>query len=246
MVEHDGIARTGEPADRPGLARGSHPPGGGGREPQCGHPPARVPAARGLGHRPVPQGRVDPSDRLAQAPAGPLAVPLWAVQRLDPPAPPRSSKPPAGRPPISEAYFAQLLGLPFVAVMPTRDQPREGRAIECSGARATWWTTRRRIYDAARTIAAEHRRALHGPVPLRGAGDRLARQQQHRRDDLRADAAGAVSRAGLDRRRGGHRRHLARRSGATSATGGMPPGCASSTRRGSAFFDGWTPGDHCR
>ena len=42
-----------------------------------------VPAAGALGHRPLPQGRVGPPDRLAEAPAGPVAVPLRAVQRLD-------------------------------------------------------------------------------------------------------------------------------------------------------------------
>ena len=44
----------------------------------------RFPLPDALGHRPVPQGRVDPPHRQPQAPAGPLAVPLRAVQRLDP------------------------------------------------------------------------------------------------------------------------------------------------------------------
>ena len=61
----------------------------------------------------------------------------------------------------------------------------------------------RRGRGAGRT----RRRALHGPVHLRRAGDRLARQQQHRRIDLRADAHRAVSGTDVDRRRRRHRRH---------------------------------------
>ncbi len=52
------------------------------------------------------------------------------------------------------------------------------------------------------------RRALHGPVHLRRAGHRLARQQQHRRVDLRAARPGAAPGPALGRRRCGHRRHV--------------------------------------
>ena len=52
------------------------------------------------------------------------------------------------------------------------------------------------------------RRPLHGPVHLRRAGHRLARQQQHRRVDLRQLALERHPVPGLDRRRRRHRRHL--------------------------------------
>ena len=68
---------------RAGLAARGDPQGRGRREPLRRHPPARLPAAGGLGRRPLPQGRVGPPDRVAEAPAGAVAVPLRAVQRLD-------------------------------------------------------------------------------------------------------------------------------------------------------------------
>ena len=94
-----------------------------------------------LGHRPVPEGRVGPPDRLAEAR---LARSLFlyglcngwigerdddcrGVQRLD------------GR---SEAYFARFLGLPFIAVMPASTSPEKIALIEAQGGAATWWTTR--------------------------------------------------------------------------------------------------------
>jgi cysteine synthase A len=39
---------------------------------------------------------------------------------------------------VSEAYFASLLGLPFVAVMPRTTSPEKIAAIEFYGARAIW------------------------------------------------------------------------------------------------------------
>ena len=44
---------------------------------------ALLPAACGMGDRPLPEGRVGPPDGIAEAPARPLAVPLRPVQRLD-------------------------------------------------------------------------------------------------------------------------------------------------------------------
>jgi hypothetical protein len=89
---------------------------------------------------------------------------------------------------ISEAYFARLLSLPFVAVMPAVDLDREdrrdrvpGRALP-SGRRSD--DHRQRIQAAGRRT----RRPLPRPIHLRRARHRLAREQQHRRVHLSADA----------------------------------------------------------
>ncbi len=83
----------------------------------------------------------------------------------------------------------------------------EGRADRAPGRPVP---LRRRAEPALRRVAPPRgraRRPLHGPVHPRRAGHGLARQQQHRRVDLLADVAGAAPRAGVGRRRRGHRRH---------------------------------------
>ncbi len=109
---------------------------------------------------------------------------------------------------VSEAFFARLIGLPFVAVMPATTSPEKIALIEFYGGQLP---PGRRSGDDLRRGAPPGvgvQRALHGPVHLRRAGDGLARQQQHRRVDLRADAGRAASLPELDRRRRGHRWHL--------------------------------------
>ena len=68
----------------------------------------------------------------------------------------RSSRPRPARPRCREAYFARMLGLPFIAVMPRIDQPREDRADRARGRDAvTSSTTRRRCIAEAQRLAAE-------------------------------------------------------------------------------------------
>jgi hypothetical protein len=71
-------------------------------------------------------------------------------------------------------------------------------------------STRRSGGGVRRGSAARGRspRPLHGSVHLRRTRDRLARQQQHRRIDLRADGEGAASDPDLDRRQRGNGGHL--------------------------------------
>lgn len=56
---------------------------------------------------------------------------------------------------VSEAYFAQLLGLPFVAVMPETTSPEKIALIEFHGGRCHLVSDPRSIYDEARRLAAE-------------------------------------------------------------------------------------------
>ena len=189
-----------------GLGRRGDPPRRGRRQPLGRHPPAPVPAARGVGHRHLPQGRVDAPDRVAQAPAGPLAVPVRPVQRLDR----RGHHGRRGvvrvdrglrgvlRPDARPAVHRGDAGL---------HQPREDRADRAQGGACHLVDDAGEGVRRGRAAGRRARRPLPGPVHLRRAGHRLARQQQHRRVDLQPDGAGAAPRARVDRGGGGDRRH---------------------------------------
>ncbi len=109
---------------------------------------------------------------------------------------------------VSEAYFAKLIGVPFIAVMP-RTTSAEKMPPDRVPRRPV--PLRGRLTEDVRGVGrprGRDRRPLHGPVHLRRTGHGLARQQQHRRIHLPPAGAGAFPRARLDRRHGRHRRHL--------------------------------------
>ena len=56
---------------------------------------------------------------------------------------------------VSEAYFARMLGLPFVAVMPASTSPEKVALIEFHGGRCFLVDDAGSVYDQARRIAAE-------------------------------------------------------------------------------------------
>ncbi|WP_324274004.1 PLP-dependent cysteine synthase family protein [Blastococcus brunescens] len=56
---------------------------------------------------------------------------------------------------VSEAYFARMLGLPFVAVMPASTSPEKVELIEFHGGRCHFVDRPADIYDEARQLAAE-------------------------------------------------------------------------------------------
>ena len=56
---------------------------------------------------------------------------------------------------VSEAYFARLLGLPFVAVMPRTTSKDKVAKIEFQGGRCAFVDDPREVYAASRKIAAE-------------------------------------------------------------------------------------------
>jgi threonine synthase len=87
---------------------------------------------------------------------------------------------------VSEAYFAALLGLPFIAVMPSSTSATRIALIESQAS----LPFRGRGVSGLRGSGTAGRgdgRTLPGSVHQRRTRDRLARQQQHRRVDLRAD-----------------------------------------------------------
>ena len=144
---------------------------------------------------------------------------------------------------VSEAYFARLLGLPFVAVMPRGTSAQKIAAIEFQGGQCHLVDEPGRPVRRERAPRARAGRALHGPVHLRRAGHRLARQQQHRREHLHADAARAAPVPGLDRGQRRHRRHAGDDRPLSCATAGTTRGCAASTPSASVFFDHYVDGD---
>ena len=56
---------------------------------------------------------------------------------------------------VSEAYFARLLGLPFLAVMPATTSPDKIAKIEFQGGRCHFVADPREVYAASRKLAAE-------------------------------------------------------------------------------------------
>ncbi|MCE5291400.1 MAG: PLP-dependent cysteine synthase family protein [Nocardiaceae bacterium] len=56
---------------------------------------------------------------------------------------------------VSEAYFAQLLGLPFIAVMPARTSPQKVALIESQGGRCHFVTEPELMYSEAARLARE-------------------------------------------------------------------------------------------
>ena len=56
---------------------------------------------------------------------------------------------------VSEAYFARLLGLPFIAVMPRSTSPEKIAQIEFYGGRCHWVDSAVQVYDEARRLAQE-------------------------------------------------------------------------------------------
>jgi cysteine synthase A len=58
---------------------------------------------------------------------------------------------------VSEAYFARMLGLPFVAVMPATTSPEKIALIEAQGGRCHLVDDPGTVYDESRRIAAETR-----------------------------------------------------------------------------------------
>ncbi|WP_421954815.1 PLP-dependent cysteine synthase family protein [Polaromonas sp.] len=56
---------------------------------------------------------------------------------------------------VSEAYFARLLGLPFIAVMPRNTSPEKVAQIEHYGGRCHWVGSAAEVYEEARKLALE-------------------------------------------------------------------------------------------
>ena len=77
---------------------------------------------------------------------------------------------------VSEAYFARLLGLPFIAVMPRSTGGRSPDRV--LRGRCHFVERAAEVYDASRQLAREQAGTTWTSSPTPSA-HRLARQQQH-------------------------------------------------------------------
>ncbi len=170
------------------------------------YPPDPDGSARACRHRPVFQGRVQPPHRQPQASPGALAVPVCAGQRL------AARGTPGDR--GLQRLHGGVRGVFRAAAGPAVHRGDAGHHLtgEDRRDRVPWRPLppgRACLRSELRfgKAGARHRRPLHGPVHLRRAGHRLARQQQHCRVHLQADGRRAAPGAGMDRVQPGYRRH---------------------------------------
>jgi hypothetical protein len=107
---------------------------------------------------------------------------------------------------ISEAYFARMLGLRFHAVMSASTSQEKVQEIERQGGECHLVADGKGIYAAAEELASKLGGVYMDQFTYAERA-RLARQQQHRRIDLRADEPRRASSAHLDRHECRHGRH---------------------------------------
>jgi hypothetical protein len=139
------------------LGAGCHSPHRSGFPALERYPPDSPAAVRLSGHRPVSQGRIQPSHRQSQT--SPLkhrlarSLFLYALcngwLREGSTVVEASS----GSTAISEAYFARLLGLPFLAVMPSSTSTEKIAAIEFQGGRCHLIDDPVTIYSESQRLA---------------------------------------------------------------------------------------------
>ncbi|STV79101.1 cysteine synthase B [Klebsiella michiganensis] len=109
---------------------------------------------------------------------------------------------------VSEAYFARLLGLPFIAVMPSCTAKRKIEQIEFYGGRCHFVDSACEIYAASETLARELNghymdQFTYAERATDWRGNNNIADSIFRQDEPRAASAAVVYR---DER--GHRRHL--------------------------------------
>ncbi|MCW2579780.1 MAG: Cysteine synthase [Blastococcus sp.] len=143
---------------------------------------------------------------------------------------------------VSEAYFARMLGLPFVAVMPATTSPEKIGLIEFHGGRCHLVEDAGSVYDEARRIAAD-------------AGGHYLDQFTYaeRATDWRGNnniAESIFSQLALERNPLPEWVVVGAGTGGTSATIGrylrlrqLPTRLAVVDPEGSSFFPGWRDGD---
>ena len=195
------------------------------------HPPAGVPAARGLGDRPLSEGRVDASQRAALKHRLARSLFLyglcngWICEGTT------IVEASSGSTAVSEAYFARMLGLPFVAVMPAGSQPRERRADRVPRrVAATSSTTRPQVYAESHRLAAECGGHFIDQFTFAERATDWRGNNNIAESIFETDGPGAPSRAVVGGRRRRDRRDVRNGGPVRAVPSGTRPGCASSTR----------------
>ena len=194
------------------------------------HASARLSAARSLGHRSVPEGRVGPPDGIAQAPARALALPVRPLQWLDR----RRDDDRRGLDRLDGRLGGVLRALPRPAVRRRHarlDQPREDRADRGRGGdRVTSSMTRRPCTtrltgsrtSAAGTSSTSSRSPSERPTGAATTTSRSRSSARWRWSGIRFPPGSWWGPAPAAR---------ARRSAALPASAATRRRCASSTRR---------------
>ena len=222
----------------PGLGRRGRPPDQRRKQPLRRHPPVFGAAPGALGRAAVPEGRVHPPHRQPQAPAGAFAVPFRPRQRLDPEGT-TIVEASSGSTAVSEAYFAQLLGLPFIAVM-TRTTSREKIAlIEQFGGSCLLVDHASEVYEAAADLARSTGGHYMDQFTYAERATDWRGQQQHRRVDLRPAGPRGAPGPPLDRGRGRHRRHQRHDRPVPAVPPPRARELAVVDPENSAFYPGW-------
>ena len=143
---------------------------------------------------------------------------------------------------VSEAYFAKLLGLDFVAVMPASTSPAKIALIEAQGGRCHFVSDPSSIYSESHRLASELNGHYMDQFTHAERRDGLARKQQHRRIDLHS----ARTRGTSDSRLGGRRSRDGRNRCHDRPLSSLPEIRHGAVRGGpehSVFFDAWRASD---
>ena len=140
---------------------------------------------------------------------------------------------------VSEAYFARFLGLPFIAVMPASTSPEKIALIEAQGATCHLVDDPTTVYDVAQRLAAER-----GGYFLDQFTYAERATDWRGNNNIAESIFSQMAWSGIPSRPGSWSgpgpAGPARRSGATPASAGSPPGCAWSTREDSIFYSVWS------
>ncbi|CAM5614679.1 hypothetical protein SGRIM128S_06704 [Streptomyces griseomycini] len=109
---------------------------------------------------------------------------------------------------VSEAYFAKLIGVPFIAVMPRTTSAEKCRLIEFHGGRCHFVDDPRTMYEASAALAAETGGHYMDQFTYAERATDWRGNNNIAESIFRQPGVGAVPGARLDRRHGRHRRHL--------------------------------------
>ena len=109
---------------------------------------------------------------------------------------------------VSEAYFAKLIGVPFIAVMPRTTSAEKIRLIEFHGGRCHFVDDSRKMYEESARLAVETGGHYMDQFTYAERATDWRGNNNIAESVFRQLRVGALPRARLDRRHGRHRRHL--------------------------------------
>ncbi len=127
---------------------------------------------------------------------------------------------------VSEAYFARMLGLRFIAVMPRSTSAEKIAMINFYGGESHFVESAAEMYAESARLAASLGGHYMDQFTYAERATDWRGNNNIARIHLRPDGRRGASRSDMDRRRGRNRRALRRRSGAISVTAACRRACA--------------------